>query len=63
MNRVLVTGANGFIGAHVVRAALDAGVEVRAMVREGSDQRALDGLPVEIVYGDLTDSASHADGR
>lgn len=61
MQRALVTGANGFIGAHVVRAALDAGVEVRAMVREGSDQRALDGLPVEIVSGDLTNPASLAD--
>lgn len=58
MNRALVTGANGFIGAHVVRAALEAGVEVRALVREGSDQRGLDGLPVEIVYGDLTDPPS-----
>ncbi|MCY3923722.1 MAG: NAD-dependent epimerase/dehydratase family protein [Chloroflexi bacterium] len=60
MNRVLVTGANGFIGAHVTRAALDAGAEVRAMVRQGSDQRSLDGLPIEIVHGDLTDAASLA---
>ena len=61
MNRVLVTGANGFIGAHVVRAALNAGAEVRAMVRQGSDQRSLDGLPIEIAHGDLTDLASLAD--
>lgn len=58
MKRALVTGANGFIGAHVVRAALDASAEVRAMVREGSDQQALDGLPIELVHGDLTDSQS-----
>ncbi len=60
MNRVLVTGANGFIGAHVVRAALGAGADVRAMARQGSDQRSLAGLPVEIVHGDLTDPASLA---
>lgn len=60
MQRALVTGANGFIGAHVVRAALEAGAEVRAMVRQGSDQRSLDGLPSEIVYGDLTDTDSLA---
>ncbi len=60
MKRALVTGANGFIGAHVVRAALDAGTEVRAMVRGGSDQRSLNGLPIEIVHGDLTDPASLA---
>ena len=61
MKRALVTGANGFIGAHVVRAALDAGVEVRAMVRPDSDQRSLDGLDIEMVYGDLTDSGSLAE--
>ena len=61
MKRALVTGANGFIGAHVVRAALEAGTEVRAMVREGSDQRSLDGLPIEIVHGDLTEPTSLAD--
>ena len=58
MKRALVTGANGFIGAHVVRAALDAGVEVRALVRPNSDQRNLDGLPIEIAHGDLTDPDS-----
>ena len=58
MKRALVTGANGFIGAHVVRAALDAGAEVRAFVRPNSDQRNLEGLPIELVHGDLTDSQS-----
>ena len=60
MKQALVTGANGFIGAHVVRAALDAGVEVRALVRPNSDQRNLDGLPVEVVFGDLTEPESLA---
>ena len=58
MKHALVTGANGFIGAHVVRAALDAGFQVRAMVRRDSDQRSLDGLPIEIVHGDLTNTSS-----
>ena len=58
MQQALVTGANGFIGAHVVRAAIDEGCEVRALVREGSDLRNLDGLPVELVCGDLNDADS-----
>ncbi len=58
MTRALVTGANGFIGAHVVRAALDRQIDVRALVRPASDQRNLDGLPIEIVYGDLRDPSS-----
>lgn len=58
MRRALVTGASGFIGAHVLRAALEAGAEVRALVRAGSDRANVEGLPVEVVEGDLTDAAS-----
>jgi dihydroflavonol-4-reductase len=42
----------------VARRLLAAGHQVRALVRPGSDRRNLDGLPVEIVLGDLTDGAS-----
>jgi dihydroflavonol-4-reductase len=55
---VLVTGASGFVGSAVLRHLLDAGWEVRALLRQGSDSRNLDGLAVEIVTGDLTDRAS-----
>ena len=58
MRKALVTGATGFIGGHVVRSVLDAGAEVRALARRGSDRRSLDGLPIEIVQGDLTDADS-----
>jgi dihydroflavonol-4-reductase len=54
----LVTGANGFVGAAVVRALLADGYAVRAFVRRGSDRRNLAGLPVEIAEGDLTDRDS-----
>ena len=39
--RVLVTGANGFLGRHVVGALLARGVEVRAMVRPAAHLGAL----------------------
>ena len=58
MKRALVTGASGFIGAHVLRAVLEAGAEARALVRAGSDRSNVEGLPVEVVEGDLTDAAS-----
>jgi len=54
----LVTGGNGFVGCHVVRALLTRGDRVRVLVREGADRGALDGLHVEFVTGDLRDRAS-----
>ncbi len=54
----LVTGANGFVGAAVVRALIERGEAVRALVRAGSDTLNLDGLPVEIFRGDIRDQGS-----
>jgi len=56
--KAIVTGANGFIGANVVLALLRENIEVRALVRKQSDTRALTGLDVELVQGDLRDAAS-----
>lgn len=50
---VLVTGASGFVGTHLVRALVETGVPVRALVRSASHLDALEGLPVELVGGDL----------
>ncbi len=58
--KALVTGANGFVGAAVVRALNRASYEVRAMVRETSDRRNLAQLDVETVVADLRDDASLA---
>jgi dihydroflavonol-4-reductase len=54
----LVTGGTGFVGANVVRELLAAGATVRVLARAGGDRRALAGLPVEIVEGDLCDAAA-----
>jgi len=56
--KALVTGGTGFLGANVVRALLEEGVAVRVLARAGSDRRALQGLDVEIVEGDLCDTPS-----
>ena len=51
MPTAFVTGASGFVGANLVRALLERGWRVRALVR--GDARSLDGLDVERVHGDL----------
>jgi dihydroflavonol-4-reductase len=56
--RVLVTGATGFIGSHVVRALLARGDDVRVTVRRSSRQDPLDGLDVNRVVADITDRAA-----
>ncbi|HWP35748.1 MAG TPA: hopanoid-associated sugar epimerase [Thermodesulfobacteriota bacterium] len=56
--RVLVTGATGFVGNAVARRLVARGDRVRVLVRPGADRRLLAGLDVEPVAGDLRDPAS-----
>ena len=53
MSRVLITGANGFIGSNLCRWFLERGWEVDALVRESSDLHFLAGLDVRFIKGDL----------
>lgn len=56
--RVLVTGASGFLGAHLCRRLEKQGDSVRALVRKGADVSALKGLSVEYAHGDVTSPES-----
>jgi len=56
--KAFVTGATGFIGANVVRALLERGLSVCALVRPASDRRNIVGLPIEVVEGDIRDLSS-----
>lgn len=54
----LVTGGSGFLGSAVVRALIERGARVRALVRSSSPRGNLEGLDCEVVVGDLTDRES-----
>ncbi|HET7721561.1 MAG TPA: NAD(P)H-binding protein, partial [Acidimicrobiales bacterium] len=51
---ILVTGASGFIGRHLVAALADRGEKVRALVRSDAGARNLP-VGVDVVRGDVTD--------
>ena len=53
--RVLVTGANGFIGSHVTETLVARGHRVRGLVQPGTPLENLDGVDVETVPGDVRD--------
>jgi dihydroflavonol-4-reductase len=55
---VLVTGASGFVGAAVARAALARGFKTRVLMRPTADRRNIAGLDVEQVSGDMRDPDS-----
>ncbi|MGB2731229.1 MAG: hopanoid-associated sugar epimerase [Methylovirgula sp.] len=59
-DRILITGAAGFVGSAVARALIAAGFRVRALVRPTSPRANLAGLDVEIAEGDMCDSDSVA---
>lgn len=54
----LVTGANGFIGVHLVQKLKNDGHTVTCLVRKTSNTKALESLGVSIVRSSLDDISS-----
>ena len=52
---VLVTGATGFLGRHVVQQLLETNHEVRVMVRSPGSESVLQTPPTDVCYGNVTD--------
>jgi dihydroflavonol-4-reductase len=57
-DRVLVTGASGFVGSAVARALIARGLTVRLLVRPTSSRSNFEGLDCEIAQGDMREPVS-----
>ncbi len=53
--KALVTGATGFIGSHLVEELIKRGYDVTCLVRRTSNLRWIDGLKVNLIYGDCAE--------
>ena len=57
-SKVVITGAAGFIGSAVARAARARGAQIVAVVEPGADERGLRGIGAERVVADIRDAAA-----
>lgn len=57
MKKVLVTGANGFLGSNVARELYRNGYDVKLMMRASSSAEVINDIPCEIFYGKINDAA------
>ncbi len=53
--KAFVTGASGFLGGRLVQMLVERGVEVTLLARPGSVLSHLEGLPIHVAQGDLSD--------
>lgn len=58
MKRILITGASGFIGSHLVEKALELGMETYAGVRKSSNRKYLTHSAIKITELDFNDPDS-----
>jgi len=56
--RIFLTGATGFVGHHVAKALAAEGAELRLLVRKTSKLANLEGIPGDVVVGNLADPDS-----
>ncbi len=54
----LVTGASGFLGGRLAQVLAERNEPIRVLARKNSNLSHLEGLPVEVLYGSLSDSES-----
>ena len=56
--RVLITGANGLLGNNIARLAQNRGIDITSLSRSDQNNRAFEGLNIEVFPSDLGDRLS-----
>lgn len=51
MKKVLITGANGFLGANLTRELYRMGFDIRVLIRPSADVKGIADIPCDIFYG------------
>jgi nucleoside-diphosphate-sugar epimerase len=55
MNKIIITGAAGFIGSNVAAYFCEKGIDIICIVKKTTSLKNLRNLPVKIIYGDITE--------
>jgi dihydroflavonol-4-reductase len=63
ITRALVTGATGHIGSMLCRALIERDVDVVALARPSSDRKAIEGMRLHVVEGDVLQPATMTAAR
>lgn len=58
MDKIIITGATGFIGSHIVREFCKHRLAIGCLVRKESSLSNIEDLNIELRYGDITDKQS-----
>lgn len=58
MEKVLVTGANGFLGSNLIRELYRSGYEVKILIRPSADLSSISDIPCELFFGHI-DNKEH----
>lgn len=53
MNKVLVTGASGFLGSNLIRELYRQGFDVKIIVRQNANLNGIADVPCEVFYGNI----------
>lgn len=56
--KILLTGANGFVGSHIAEGLVAAGYDLTCLIRKTSNKLWIKDLPIKYAYGNICDKDS-----